>query len=145
MEITESHWARRARQGKRALDFYIGIFGLISLTFMAFRSAFAYLPFAAVPIVIGLYGWNHTGRVAAIGEDTITIAISKKPVMIPVNQIRWVAKNVMITFSDNFWLIICRKQEGDLFPRIYFAPNEKTYQLLATFARMGVRLKNVPS
>jgi hypothetical protein len=143
MEIIESNWARRSRQAKRALDLYIVIFGLTFLTFATFLSAFAGLPIGAAVIVVGLYGWNHTGRIAAIGEDTITIVISKKSVIIPIYQIRWIAKNIMVTFTDNFWLIIYRKQEGNLLPRIYFAPNEKAYQLLSTFARMGIRLKNV--
>ena len=144
MEIVESRLARLSLRGKRALDLYIVIFGFVFLIFATFLCAFAYFPFGVVPVVVGLYGWTHTGRIAVIGEDTITIVISKKSVMIPIDQIRWIAKNVMITFTDNFWLIICRKQEGDFLPRIYYAPNEKAYQLLATFARIGVRLKNVP-
>lgn len=144
MEIIESRLARRSRQFIRALGLYFVIFGLTSLIFLTFLSAFAWFPLSVVAVVVGLYAWNHTGRITAIAEDTVTIVISKKPVMIPVNQIRWIAKTVMVTFTHNFWLIICRKQEGNLLPRIYFAPNEKTYQLLATFARMGIRLKNVP-
>ncbi len=144
IEIVESRLARRSRQFMRALNLYFVIFGFALLILATFLSTFVHSPLGVLAIVVGLYGWNHTGRIAVIGEDAITIVISKKSVMIPINQIRWVAKNVMITFSDNFWLIICRKQEGDLLPRIYFAPNEKAYQLLATFARMSVRLKNVP-
>jgi hypothetical protein len=128
----------------RALNLYFVIFGLAFLIFGTSFSGFPFLPIGPLVIVVGLYGWNHTGRFSAIAEDALTIVIGNKPVMIPLNQIRWIAKNVMITFTDNFWLIICRKQGGDLLPRIYFAPNEKKYQLLATFARMGVRLKNVP-
>ena len=39
MEIIESHWARRSRQGKRALDLYFVIFGLAFLIFATFLSA----------------------------------------------------------------------------------------------------------
>jgi len=144
IEIVESGSARRYLRGKRTLDLYSVIFGFVLLIFETFLSAFAWFPLGVVIIVVGLYGWNHTGRISAIAEDTVTIVISKKPVTIPVNQIRWIAKNIMVTFTDNFWLIICRKQEGDLLPRIYFAPNEKAYLLLETFAHMGVRLRNVP-
>jgi hypothetical protein len=144
MEIVESPFARRSRKFRRAVNLYIVIFGFLFLIFATFLCAFAYFPFGVVPVVVGLYGWTHTGRIAVVSQHTITIVISKKLVMIPVGQIRWIAKDVMITLTDNFWLIICRKQEGDLLPRIYFSPNEKAYQLLATFARIGVRLKNVP-
>jgi hypothetical protein len=144
MEIIESHWARRTRRVKRALDLYIVIFGLTFLSFGVFLSAFAGFPIGEFVIAIGLYSWSHTGRIATIDEDAITILISKKSVEIPVDQIRWIAKNMMVTFKDNFWLIVCRKQEGNLLARIYFAPNEKAYQLLSAFARMGIRLKNVP-
>jgi hypothetical protein len=144
MEIYESRSGLRLRQFKKLFDLFFVVFALLLITLDFFSlTSIPSLVFSVGVFLFGLYGLYHTGRIASMEANMVTVEINGKPLPIPVDQIRWIAKNVMITFTNSFWLIIYRKQENRFLPQIYFAPNEKDYQLLSIFAKMGISLKNV--
>lgn len=144
MEIYESRSGYRLRQFKKLFDLFFVVFAflLIILNFF-FLTYIPSLLFSVGAFLFGFYGLYHTGRIASVEANTVTVEINGKTLSIPVDQIRWIAKNVMFTFTNRFWLIIYRKQENRFLPQIFFAPNEKDYQLLSIFAKMGIRLRNV--
>lgn len=88
------------------------------------------------------YKRNRVAAVVGLASDSVMLRDGKKIIQLKRECIEYVFKNFRYTFTDRFMLIIATKNGTLLTRQRYLVVNEPSNDLMGTFLKMKVPMKN---
>ena len=142
MEITEPKASRFYRGFLKFLIVWGSIFSFIMIIAGLIKHILISI-IGVVLFILLITLYRRVGRVRKIEDDAVEVEISGREILVPKQDIAWIASQYMVLSSRSAWLLIKFKSKIFRFLNCAIVPNEPEYSFLKTFHEMGIKIKNV--